>query len=522
MAARFVIATLIIAPLFFAFLKIFFWGYLPHLILPEKGYQVSIQMMGNSHRNRVKVKSYIPQADFRQEVEDTAYEAGPFEFGLKTGEVNQQANWEAFGQVGKFVVNYSFTAHAKAVRWEIPADLTLPKGSPRELKKYLQATEMMPIQDPALQKKHAQLIGEEENLALVLGRVFDYVAAMETTKFKGSTSALTALALDMASCNGKGHLFAALLRMSGVPTKLVGGLVMETGSKQISHQWVEVWVNGNWVVFDPTNKHFAYIPAHYLKVYEGDEKFFSHSKNIAFNWRFSMESFLSPPRDTFHLKSASFNVLKVYDLFQEAGISLTILKILLMIPVGGLIATFFRNVIGTQTYGTFLPALIAAASFQTGVWWGLGGFFLVIFILALIRALLEKMDLMHTPKLSAMLTIVVILVVGMSMLSTQFTGLGLEKLSLFPIAILTLTTERFSIIVEENSIRKAMFIMGQTLLVTFVCYLFMSNLFLQISFLAFPELSLLVIGINLWLGRWVGLRLTELYRFRSVIFSEKA
>ncbi|MDH5561720.1 MAG: hypothetical protein OEY59_12795, partial [Deltaproteobacteria bacterium] len=415
MISRLVIFSLMIFPIAVVIAKIFFLGYLPSLIIPEKNYQVTIHLSGNASKDNTTLRTFLPTQDFRQRIYDEAYEKAGFDFSITPDEVNKQGIWKSYERIDEFEVNYRFSVSSKAASWDIPEDLPLNLKPPAELNPYLKSTVMMPLKDPRLVKLHRELLKDQTGELAVLRKTFDFVSGLKTISFKGSTSAVTALLLRQASCNGKGHLFAALLRMSHIPAKLVGGVIMENGHKRISHQWVEVWINGNWVVFDPTNGHFAHIPSNYLKVYENDEKFFSHSKNIGFNWDFETRSFLSPPTEIYHLKSGSFNVLHIYDLFQKAGISLTILKILLMIPVGGLIATFFRNVIGTQTYGTFLPALIAAASYQTGVWWGLAGFCIVIFSLAGIRLLFENMDLMHTPKLSAMLTIVVILVIGLSL-----------------------------------------------------------------------------------------------------------
>ena len=50
----------------------------------------------------------------------------------------------------------------------------------------------------------------------------------------------------------------------------------------------------------------------------------------------------------------------------------------------------------------------------------------------------------------------------------------------------------------------------------------MSNLFLQTSFLAFPELVFVIIGLNVWLGRWVGLRVFEIWRFKDLVFVENS
>jgi len=58
-----------------------------------------------------------------------------------------------------------------------------------------------------------------------------------------------------------------------------------------------------------------------------------------------------------------------------------------------------------------------------------------------------------------------------------------------------------------------------TLLVIAACYAVMDSLFLQSMILTFPELLLVVIALNLWLGKWVGMRLLEFVRFRHVILN---
>ena len=56
-----------------------------------------------------------------------------------------------------------------------------------------------------------------------------------------------------------------------------------------------------------------------------------------------------------------------------------------------------------------------------------------------------------------------------------------------------------------------------TLLVMAFAYVVMDSLFLQSLVLAFPELLLIVIALNLWLGKWMGMRVVEFARFRRLI-----
>ena len=50
----------------------------------------------------------------------------------------------------------------------------------------------------------------------------------------------------------------------------------------------------------------------------------------------------------------------------------------------------------------------------------------------------------------------------------------------------------------------------------------MESVALQALILAFPELFLGVIALNLWIGNWTGLRVSEMLRFRSLYAAEEA
>ena len=518
---KYLILSLVLLAAGSIFYKIVFLGHNPKLILPEKHYRVKIILSGTTDEEQTSLKTYIPSEDFRQRIHDENFDAHYFEFKISDEEENRLAIWEANDFSGNFIVEYRFSVISKAVAWNISPELLIDKNTPDELRPYLKETKMIPYNDPQIVNLFTTLIGPtDRNILSVIKKTYEYAAKLEMLPFKGSTSALTALILQKASCNGKSRLMVGLLRRAGIPSRLAGGIVLKGTKKRTSHQWVEVFINGHWVSFDPTNHYFAKIPAHYLKLYTGDQILFKHTPNIGFDWLFDSEVYLTPSSNLYRIKESNLNVLNLFEWFQKTGVSLNILQLLLMIPVGALVATFFRNVIGMQSFGTFLPALISAAAQQTGIWWGLLGFTFVILLLSIIRAGFEKLDLLHTPKLSAMLSLVVIILIVLAVLSVRVPGIDLTHITLFPIAILTLTSERFSITLEENGLILAFSMLLQTLFVTAVCYAFMSNLFLQTSFLAFPEMTILVIGFNLWLGRWVGLRVSELWRFRRIIFNE--
>lgn len=65
------------------------------------------------------------------------------------------------------------------------------------------------------------------------------------------------------TCGSRASLAAALLRLGGLPTKLIDGFHIE------DHGWIEVKLGKNWQPFDPTCKKFRYqITKNDLKIKE--------------------------------------------------------------------------------------------------------------------------------------------------------------------------------------------------------------------------------------------------------------
>ena len=93
-------------------------------------------------------------------------------------------------------------------------------------------------------------------------------------------------------------------------------------------------------------------------------------------------------------------------------------------------------------------------------------------------------------------------------------------MSLFPIAILAITAERFAIFESEQGLRKSAQVTFTTLIVVAAAYAVMESQFLQSMVLAFPEILLVLIALNMWLGKWIGMRVSEFIRFRKLIWTE--
>ncbi len=194
----------------------------------------------------------------------------------------------------------------------------------------------------------------------------------------------------------------------------------------------------------------------------------------------------------------------------------SVYTVLLLIPIGALVIMLLRNVIGVKTFGTFMPVLVALAFRETRLIWGLLLFATIVSLGLLIRFYLEKLRLLLVPRLTCVLTIVVLLMAGISVISQKLDIQPGLSIALFPMVIISMTIERMSIVWEERGASESIQEGVGSLLVAAIAYLVMGNTYLEHLVFVFPELLLLVIVAALLLGRYTGYRLLELRRFKAM------
>jgi hypothetical protein len=121
------------------------------------------------------------------------------------------------------------------------------------------------------------------------------------------------------------------------------------------------------------------------------------------------------------------------------------------------------------------------------------------------------------PRLTCVLTVVVLLMVGISVLSQKLELQPGLSIALFPMVILSMTIERMSIVWEERGASEAIQEGFGSLVVAAVAYVVMGIRALEHIVFVFPELLLLVIALALLAGRYTGYRLLELRRFKALL-----
>src|SRR3989344_6078401 len=92
------------------------------------------------------------------------------------------------------------------------------------------------------------------------------------------------------------------------------------------------------------------------------------------------------------------------------------------------------------------------------------------------------------------------------------------SVSLFAVLILALLAEDFTKVQLGKSVKTAVALTGDTLILSLTSYLFLTYKPLQDFALKRPEMLLITVGIlDFLLGKYSGLRLFEIWRFRRLL-----
>jgi len=495
--------------------KIFALDYSMTLIRPEDGYyvQLIVNVAGNGKPFSMRVT--LPIQSERQTIKyEKQASDGAFKHTISLDRIGQ---WRSENLSGSSTVNYTFFAHTYRRAYPLPEGQDIPTTYSKKMDEYLAPTAQIQSDAAEIQAKARELAPDGADITGALKAIYNYCYGEVAFKnVSGPTDAVTALKLQEASCNGKNRLMVALLRARGIPARMTNGLILENRRKRATHAWTEAWVGGVWVPFCPTNGHYAEIPENYLELAKGDVPVFSHTAHVGFDWKWVIQHQMSHRQQAvFSNANNPMNILNAWTSLKDYHVSLDLIIVILMIPVGATVVAFSRNVIGVLPFGTFMPALIAVSFRDTGFILGAALFTAVIVIGTLTNSILMRLRLLHVPRLVIIITVVVMSLLGLSILCIQH---GLAKgaaVSLFPMAILSLTCERFTQTLMEDGWKDAAARLVVTFFVSSACFYVMNIETLQVLIAAFPELLLCNIAINLALGSWTGMRLMEYYRFRD-------
>lgn len=200
------------------------------------------------------------------------------------------------------------------------------------------------------------------------------------------------------------------------------------------------------------------------------------------------------------------------------GVPLETAQLILILPIIATFIAFLRQVIGIKAFGIYTPLIIIFAFLATnGIKYGIAIFLAVIIIGVLMRFLLKPFRLLYLPRVAIMVSFVAFAILLMLTLGGDLKRTGLASVSIFPILIMITLVEKFVAVQIEKGNKTAIILTSETLIISVLGFYIASWQHLINSITAYPWIVLATIPINIFLGRWTGLRIAEYFRFREIL-----
>lgn len=199
------------------------------------------------------------------------------------------------------------------------------------------------------------------------------------------------------------------------------------------------------------------------------------------------------------------------------GIPSNTIVLLLMLPVIATIIALLKQVVGISTFGLYTPSIITLSFLALGLKFGLTILIIILVTGAILRKALDSMRLLHIPRIAIVFTFSTLIILLMLALATKLGVSELATIAVFPMLIMTTLAEKFVSAQSGKGVWAATLLMLETTVVSLICYWVVEWDYLQNLMLSYPEIILLLILVNLGLGRWTGLRVFEYIRFREVM-----
>ena len=206
----------------------------------------------------------------------------------------------------------------------------------------------------------------------------------------------------------------------------------------------------------------------------------------------------------------------------KAGVPANTLVLLLLLPVAASVIAGARHLIGLRGFGIFLPAALSVVFIATGPVVGIGLFLVIVVFSILSRFVFKKLKikLQYLPRMALILWFVVLGVLGILFLAPLVKYPALSDVSIFPVLVLALLAEDFSRVQLGKSAKTAINITSETLILALLSYIFLTFQPIQHFALLNPEALLILTAVfDFLLGKYVGLRVLEIWRFRKLINS---
>jgi hypothetical protein len=209
-----------------------------------------------------------------------------------------------------------------------------------------------------------------------------------------------------------------------------------------------------------------------------------------------------------------------------------ILIFLITLPLVITIISFAKYVMGFKSFGVYVPILLTFMFYELSridpqtfsITQGLKyGLFItaIVFISSYVSyKIIQPLALHYYSKLAIVTTNVTISLLLVLFVLDLIDKEGILRVDIFSLILIASISERFTNLLASKQTTTAFMLSFQTILLGLICFFVISTGTIQNAFLNYPWLILLTFPINYIIGKFTGLRVTEIFRFKDLLNKE--
>ena len=467
--------------------------------------EIYLEFEGRDEPARIEI--YLPANDVDRRFSQEQFYNGPFGLSLTTeaNENNRKAVWTYRFPSNRKVLRYTTQSLGETPETPLPQSFTEREPQAIPFEEDLVKRQAFINWSARMRRRSA----DDRSFAdITLREIFE--PGRRDDQSADEISVLTeGLPSGIAELNLARHTFQA----NGIAARIANGVYLTEARRRVEiRHWLEYHVDGEGFRYFPNGE-----PKRFMTVWYGANDLIADAGISELEVQIALQARRNAAIEIARDAAGSLGAVTRFFSFHELPLTTQLVyKVLVTIPVGIFILVFLRQFIGFKTLGTFMPVLIGIAFRETALLNGLLLFSVLIVLGLAVRFYLERLQLLLVPRLAVVLIFIVLAMAGITIvMSGANQSIGLS-ISLFPMVILTMTIERMSIVWEEQSAGEAIKQGLGSLAVASVAYLAMSNGRVEYLMYQFPELLLVLMGLCVLMGRYTGLRVAEIWRFREL------
>jgi hypothetical protein len=200
----------------------------------------------------------------------------------------------------------------------------------------------------------------------------------------------------------------------------------------------------------------------------------------------------------------------------KSGVPANTVILILILPVLATAVVFFRHVVGVPSLAMLLPVALSITLVATGLAAGLILLLTIVLSSTLARIILKKIRIMQFAKMALTIFIVSVGILATLTASAQIGILSVTQISIFPVLLLILLSQNIVELQVDRGVSDILMISAITIFLGILGYFLLSYEPIRNFVILYPELTFLVVPVNIMIGRYFGLRFTEYFRFSPI------